>query len=48
MFASVQTVGDCPQDQCEMFLLFAGDASEMRTALVLVLLWLGLDLLQNG
>ena len=48
MLASVQTVGDCPQDQCEMFLLFAGDASEMRTASVLDVFWLDLDLLQNG
>ena len=49
MLASVQTVGDCPHDRCEMLLPFAGDASEiMRTALVLDLFWLGLDRLQNG
>ena len=35
MLVSVQTVGDCPQDQGEMLLLFAGDVLEMRTALVL-------------
>ena len=47
MLASVQTVGNCPQDQGEILLLFARDALEMRTALVLDLFWLGLDLLQN-
>ena len=47
MLGTVQIVGDRPQDQCEI-LLFAGDASEMRTVLVLDLFWLGLDLLQNG